>query len=211
MALMKRASNVLLTVTAAAAVVAMSAGPAMASTTLTVKVTGGGSYTASSSSTKLSDNGVSVTCKSSKASGTISSATHKGASPVKVGTVTKLSFSKCTGPLGAVTTKVEGLPYTMSVDSKTTSKGQTDGIISGAKVAVSMTACSFMVTGSTPGYYTNSTHKLSVTSKLPTKGLNTGKLTVSDVKGCAGLVKNGNHPSYVSTYTVSRKIVIKSS
>ncbi len=211
MALMKRASNVLLTIAAAGAVVAMSAGPAMAATTLTVKVTGGGSFTASSSKTVLSNKGVSVTCTGSKSSGTIASGTYKGTSPVKVGTVTKLSFTGCTGPLGKVTTKVEGLPYTMSIDSTSTSKGETDGIIGGAKVSVSMTACSFMVTGSTPGFWTNSTHKLSVTSKLPTKGLNTAQLTVSDVKGCAGLVNNGNHPSYTSTYTVSRKVVIKSS
>lgn len=211
MALMKRASSIVLTVAAAAAVIAMSAGPALAATTLTVKVTGGGSFTAASTNTKLSDHGVSVTCKGSKSSGKISSATDKGTSPVKVGTVTKLSFSGCTGPLGKVTTKVEGLPYTMNVDSKTNSKGETDGLIMGADVKVSMTGCSFTVTGSTPGFYTNKTHKLSITSKLPTKALSSGKLTVSNVSGCASLVNNGDHPSYDSTYLVSRKIVIKSS
>jgi hypothetical protein len=211
MTLMTRASKVLFSVAGTAAVVGLAAAPALAATTLTVKVTGGGTYTAKSTNTVLSDNGVNVTCKGSSGSGTIASATHKGTSPVKVGTVTKLSFSNCSGPLGKVTTKVMGLPYTISADSKTTSKGSTDGIIGGAKVAVSMTGCSFMVGGSTPGFYTNSSHKLSVTAKLPTKALNTAKLTVSGVKGCAGLVKNGDHPTYTSTYTVSRKIVIKSS
>jgi hypothetical protein len=211
MTLMKRASKVLFTVAATGAVVSMAAGTALAATHLTVKVTGGGSFTAKSTKTVLTDNGVSVTCTGSSGSGTIASKTDSGNSPVKVGTITKLSFSNCSGPLGKVTTKVMGLPYTMSVDSKTTSKGSTDGIISGAKVAVSMTGCSFMVTGSTPGFYTNSSHKLTVTAKLPTKGLNSAKLSVSKVSGCAGLVKNGDHPSYTSTYTVSRKIVIKSS
>lgn len=211
MTLMKRASQVLFTVAATGAVVGMAAGTALAGTTLTVKVTGGGSFTASSTKTVLTDNGVSVTCTGSSGSGTIASKTDKGTSPVKVGTITKLSFSNCSGPLGKVTTKVMGLPYTMSVDSKTTSKGSSDGIIGGAKVAVSMTGCSFMVTGSTPGFYTNSSHKLSVTAKLPTKGTTSAKLTVSNVSGCAGLVKDNDHPSYTSTYTVSRKVVIKSS
>ena len=218
MRLMKRASSgVLVSVVAAATVAAMSAAPAMASTTLTAKVSGGGSITATASKTVLSDNGVSVTCTTkgstaaSKATGSIPNGTHKGASPVKVGTSTKLSFGNCSGPLGAVKTKVEALPYSINVDSKTTSKGDTDGIISGVKVAVSMTGCSFTVTGSSPGFYSNSKHTLNMTttSKLPTKPLNSAALTVSGVNGCAGLVKDGDHPTYVSTYTVSRKATIK--
>ena len=74
-----------------------------------------------------------------------------------------------------------------------------------------MTGCSFKVTGSAPGFYTNSTHKLSLTPKLPNTPLNKGRLTVSGVNGCAGLVNNGDHPSYTSTYTVSRAVVIKAS
>ncbi len=219
MTLTKRVSSVLLTATAAAAVVSLGAGPAMASTILTAKVSNGGTITATSSKTTLSDHGVSVTCTSSgsvaasKATGSIPTGTHKGASPLKVGTVTKLSFGHCAGPLGKVTTKVMALPYTISVDSKTTSTGKTDGIISGVKVAVSMTGCSFTVTGSSPGFYTNGTHTLTMTKtlKLPTKPLNSAKLTVSNVAGCASLVKNGDHPTYVSThpYTVSRKVTIK--
>jgi hypothetical protein len=218
MTIMKRVSTVLVTAGAAAAVIGMSAAPAFAATTLTAKVSNGGAITATASKTVLSDSGINVTCtssgsaKASKASGTIASATHKGASPLKVGTASKLSFSNCVGPLGKVTTKVEGTPYSISVDSKTTTKGQTDGIISGVKVAVTMTGCSFTVTGSSPGFYTNSNHTLTMTttSKLPTKPLNSAQLTVSNVSGCAGIVKNGSHPTYVSTYSVSRKITIKS-
>lgn len=213
MRLTRRVTSGLLTATAAAAVVAMSAGPSIAATTLTAKVTNGGSITATASSTKLSDAGVSVTCTSSKATGSIPTGSHTGASPLKVGTAAKLSFSNCSGPLGTVTTKVEGLPYTISVDSKTTSTGKTDGIISGVKVAVSMTGCSFMVTGSSPGYYTNKTHTLTMTttSKLPVKPLNTAQLTISGVATgtCGGLINNGDHPTYVATYKVSKAVTIK--
>ncbi len=219
MTIRKRAGSVLFSAAAAAAVVGLSAGSALAATTLTVKVSGGGSYNASATKTVLSDNGVSVTCtsthskKASTASGKIASGTHKHAAPVSVGTAAKLAFNNCSGPLGKVTTKTEKTPYTVSVDSKTNSKGQTDGIISGIKVAVSMTGCSFTVAGTTAGYYTNSKHTLTMTtkSKLPVKPLKSAQLTVSGVNGCAGLVKNGDHPTYVSTYSLSRKITIKSS
>jgi hypothetical protein len=208
----KALGSILFTGTAAALAIGFGASSALATTatTLTVKVTSGGSYSASSTKTTLTDNGVSVTCTGSKTSGTIATKTYtKKTPPVKVGTAAKLSFTGCTGPLGAVTVVVNSLPYSVNVDSTTNSKGQTDGIVSGVNTAVSMTGCSFNVTGSTPGFYTNSTHKLSLTPTLPIKALDTAQLTVSNVNGCAGLVNNGDHPTYKSTYTVSRAIVIK--
>ena len=224
MTIRKRAGAVLFTATAMAAVIGLAAGPAIAATTprLTVKVSAGGTYTAKASKTVLSDNGVNVTCASkgktlaSEASGKISTGTYKGKVPVKAGTAAKLSFNRCSGPLGAVKTTVKGTPYAVSADSKTNSKGETDAIISGIKVAVKMTGCTFNVTGSTAGYYTNSKHTLTMmtpTKKkpLPVKPMVNAQLTVSGVTGCLGIVKNGQHPSYVSTYTLSRKISIKSS
>jgi len=216
MTLFKRATTVLATLGAAGAVVGLSAAPAMAATTLKVKITNGGSYTAKASKTVLTDGHVSVTCTStsttpaSTTSGKVPTGTHTGTSPVKVGTAAKLAFHNCSGPLGPVTTHVQALPYTISVDSKTNSSGQTDGIISGVKVAVSMTGCSFTVTGSVPGFYTNSTHKLAVTPKLPITPLKKAQLTVSNVNGCGGVVNNGDHPKYVGTYVVSRHFTIKS-
>jgi hypothetical protein len=219
MTLMKRARNVLFTVATAGAVVGLAAAPAMAATTLTVKVTNGGSYTATSSKTVFTDKTVSVTCSTvgstpaSKGTGKVPTATTTATSPVKIGTVATLAFNNCTGPLGAVTTKTTALPYSLKIDSKTNSTGQTDGIITGVNANVSMTGCSFTVKGSSPGFYTNSTHKLTMTTtaKLPIKPLNSAALTVSNVSGCAGLVSNGDHPTFVATYVVSRAIVIKSS
>jgi len=132
---------------------------------------------------------------------------------VKIGTVASLSFSNCAGPLGAVTTTVEAKPYAVSTNSKTNRKGQTDAIITGVKVAVNMTGCSFTVTGSAPGFYSNKTHTLTMTPKLPTKALTKAQLTVSGVATgtCGGLVNTGDHPTYKASYTVSRKVIIKSS
>lgn len=202
--------RILVPAAAAAMAVAFGASSALATTaTLTVKVTNGGSYTASSGSTVLTDNGVSVTCTGSSAGGKIPTATLTNkTSPVKVGNSSSLSFTGCTGPLGAVTVTVNALPYSVKVDSKTNSKGQTDGMVTGVNTSVSMTGCSFSVTGSAPGFYTNSNHTLSLTPTLPIKPLNSAKLTVSNVSGCAGLVNNGDHPTYKSTYTVSKAIKI---
>jgi hypothetical protein len=213
MGIRKRAGGALFVVAATAAAIGLGATTALAtSATLTVKVTNGGSYTATSTNTVLTDNGVSVTCTKSTASGTIPTKTYTNATtPVTVGTSAKLSFSGCTGPLGAVTVKVNKLPYKVQADAKTNSKTQTDGIVAGANTSVSMTGCSFKVTGSAPGYYTNNGHTLTLTPTPPGKPLNKAQLTISDVKQCAGLVSNGDHPSYKATYKVSRAIVIKAS
>jgi hypothetical protein len=205
--------RILVPAAAAAMAVAFAASSAMATTaTLNVKVTNGGSYTASSSSTVLTDNGVSVTCTGSTAGGSIPTKTYTAkTSPVKVGTSSSLSFTGCTGPLGAVTVTVNALPYSVKVDSKTNSSGQTDGMVTGVNTSVNMTGCSFSVTGSAPGFYTNSSHKLSLTPTLPITPLNKAQLTVANVVGCAGLVNNGDHPTYTSTYTVSKAIKITAS
>jgi hypothetical protein len=209
----KGLGRILFTGTAAALAIGFGASSALATTaTLTVKVTSGGTYTATSSSTVLTDNGVSVTCTGSKATGTIATHTYTSATtPVKVGGSKTLSFTGCTGPLGAVTVTVNALPYKVKVDSATNASGQTDGMITGVNTSVSMTGCSFTVTGGAPGFYTNSNHTLSLTPTLPNKPLNSAKLTVSNVNGCAGLVNNGDHPTYKSTYAISRAIQINAS
>ncbi len=104
MQMRKRVGSVLFTAASAAAVVGLSVGPALAATSLTVKVSGGGSYTAKAGTTVLSDNGVSVTCKSSKAIGQTGQRHLQGQAPrSKLGTVSNLGFTNCSGPLGAVT------------------------------------------------------------------------------------------------------------
>jgi hypothetical protein len=211
MTLRRRAGGAVFTLTAAAAAVALGATTALAAT-LTVKVTNGGTYTASTTKTTLTDNGVSVTCTGSKGAGSIPTHTYTSATtPVKVGTVSSLSFSGCTGPLGAVKVSVSALPYSVKVDSKTTSTGKTDGMITGVSTKVTMTGCSFTVTGRAPGYYNNGDHTLHVTPSLPTTPLNSARLTVGNVSGCAGLVNNGDHPTYKATYAVSRAIKISAS
>ena len=211
MPMRKRVGSVLFTAAAAAAIVGLSVGPALASTHLTVRVSHGGSYTATAKPTVLTDNGISVHCNSSKGSGKLPNGTHRGVAPVRIGTVAKLSFNGCTGLALTVTTKVESKP-TLEANSKTNRKGQTDAIITGVKVHVSMTSCSFDVTGSAPGFYSNRTHILTMTSKkLPARAVKKAQLTVSNVVGCSGIVNNNDHPQFNASYKVSRAITIKSS
>ncbi len=221
MAILKRAGGALFAVAAVAAAVGLSTAPAMASTTLTVKVTNGGTITATAKTTVLSETvkgvPINVTCSTkgktpaSVSSGPVKTGTYKGATPVKVGTVTKLSFNNCEGPLGGVTNKPESYPYSISVDSATNSKGETDGIIGPVKVAVSMTGCTFLVTGEATGYFDNANHTLVVTPKLPVKALTAAKpLTVSDVDGCDGIIVNGQHPTYTGTYSINLKVSVNS-
>ena len=212
----KRAGALIGTLATTAAVVALGAAPALASTTLTVKITGGGKFTATAKNTVLTDGPVSVKCvtkgskPASSAKGNIPSGTKTGKSPLKVGTTFALAFNNCTGPAGAVTTKVLSEPYPVSIDSKTNSKGQTAGIIGGIKVKVTTGPCTFMVTGSAPGFYTNGKHTLTMTPKLPVKATTKAQLTISNVNLCLGAVKNGDHPTFSSVFTLSRAGVIKS-
>lgn len=209
MTMRKRVGSILFTVAAAGAIAGLSIGPALAATSLSVKVSGGGSYTAKAGKTVLTDNGVSVTCASSKGSGSLKNGTYHGKAPVKIGTVSKLGFTKCSSLLGQVTNTVHGKPV-LNADSKTNSKGETAAVISKVDVSVSVTSCAFTVTGSAPGYYKNSNHTLYMTPKAPVKAAVKAKLTVSGVKGCSGVVKNGDHPTYTATYKVSRKVKITS-
>jgi hypothetical protein len=220
MTMRKRVGSVLITLSAAALAVGMSASSAMAATTLKVKVTNGGSYTATAAKTVLTDNGIKVTCVSttttpaSKATGRIPTGTHIATSPVKVGTVATLNFKHCTGPLGSVATTVRALPYSVKVDSTTTSTGKTDGMITGIVVKVSTGPCSFVVKGRSPGYYDNATHKLHMTKRsgLPKTPLNSARLTVTSTNGqCLGAVNVHDHPTYVGTYKLSRAIKVHSS
>lgn len=214
----RKAGSLVFAAAAAVAVIGLSVVPAAATVSLTVKVSGGGKFTATAAKTVLSDKGAAVTCTNhrtthaSVASGRIANRTRSGPAPVKVTNVAKLAFSHCSGPLGTVKITVSSLPYSLSVDSKTTRTGKTDAIVGGINVAVSMAGCSFTVTGSSPGYYSNSKHELfmTTTGKLPTKPLVSTQLTVSNVVGCLGLINNGDHATYVSAYVISRKVVFKS-
>ncbi|OIV36035.1 hypothetical protein BIV57_18455 [Mangrovactinospora gilvigrisea] len=174
--------------------------PAMATaaTTWTVGPNPSETYSASSPTTTLTDNGFTITCAST-ASGTLASATGN---PAQVGTIDNVTFTGCTSILGSAS--VSNLPpsstdaqWTINGSDYNASTGVTTGNIGNIKnVAVTAASCQFTVGGKASGTYTNSSGVLAVNSV-------SGDLTISGVTaGCAGLVSNGDSPTFVGNYTV---------
>ncbi len=202
--------RVLFTGTAAAVAVGASAGVALA-VAITFTITPGGAITAKAGTTTLTDTktGSVLTCKSSTSSGTLKSGS--GVSGANLGSITKLSFSTCTGPLGLVFTVTNSaFPWTLSGTSYNAGTGTTTGFINGIKSKLSGPGCSANVGGTTATSkgkvkvtYKNSTGKLSVLAAG-------GNLHVWAVSGCSGLINTGDATQFVGAYTVTPKQKITS-
>jgi hypothetical protein len=202
--------RVLFTGVAAAAAVGVSAGVAMA-VAITFTISPGGAITAKAGTTTLKDvnTGSVLTCTSSSSSGTLKKGS--GISGTNLGSITALSFSNCTGPLGLVfTVSNSGFPWTLSGTSYNATTKVTTGFINGIKSTLSGPGCSATVAGTTATSkgkvkvtYTDSTGKL----KVLTTG---GNLHVFNVSGCSGLINTGDATQFSGTYTVSPKQTITS-
>ena len=208
---MKRLSRrILFTGGATALAVGASAGVALA-VAITFTISPGGAITAKAGKTTLTDKntGSVLTCVSSSSSGTLKKGS--GISGANLGSITKLSFSTCTGPLNLhFTVANSNFPWKLSGTSFNASTGVTTGFINGIKSKLSGPSCSANVAGTsatTPGKvkvtYTNSTGKL----KVLTTG---GTLHVWNVSGCAGLINSGDTTLFSGSYTVTPKQTIKS-
>jgi hypothetical protein len=208
MGILKRASTFLLMGGAAAAIVGLSAGPALAATTWTVSP--GGSITATAGTTTLKDTGTGTTlkCTSSSAKGSVKSGS--GLSGTGLGSITSLTFSSCTGPLG-LTFTVTSSAFPWHLNASSYSSGVTSGTLSGIHAKLSGPSCSATVDGTSStadngtadATYTNSSGAL----KVLTTG---GNLHIYGVSGCAGLIKSGDGSTFSGTYTVSPKQTITS-
>jgi hypothetical protein len=209
MALRNRLSRrILITGAATAATIGVTAGVALA-VAITFTITPGGAITAKAGTTTLTDTktGSVLTCKSSSSSGTLKKGS--GISGSDLGSITKLTFSGCTGPLGLTFTVADKhFPWTLGGTSY--KNGVTTGSISGIEAQLTGSGCSAFVAGTTattPGKvnvtYSNSTGKLSVL----TTG---GTLHVWKVNGCAGLINSGDSTTFKGVYTVTPKQKITS-
>jgi len=196
---------------ATALAVGASAGVALA-VAITFSISPGGAITAKAGTTTLKDTntGTVLTCTSSSSSGTLKSG--HGISGTNLGSISKLSFSGCTGPLGLTFTVTNShFPWTLSGTAFNATSGVTTGFISGIHSKLSGPACTALVdgTGATANNgkvkvtYTNGTGKL----KVLTTG---GNLHVYNVVGCAGLIHSGDATTFSGTYTVSPKQKITS-
>jgi hypothetical protein len=208
MAILKRSGSILLMGVATAVTIGLSAGPAFAATTWTVKP--GGAITAKSGTTTLTDTktGTKLVCTSSTAGATLKSGTKLAGAGL--GSIKSISFTSCTGPLG-LTFKVTPGHLPWSLNAVSYASGVTSGSITGIHATLSGTGCTATVdgtsatanNGSVKVTYTNSTGAL----KVLTTG---GTLHVYNVSGCAGLIGSGDSTTYSASYTVSPKQTITS-
>jgi hypothetical protein len=212
MAIRKRLSRgMLLTGATTAAVIGVSAGIA-AAVAITFSITPGGAITAAAGTTTLKDTntGSVLTCTSSASTATLKKGS--GISGASLGSISKLTFSNCTGPLSLkFTVTNSGFPWTLSGASYNSGTGVTTGHISGIKSSLVGGPCSLTVGGTTAGSkgkvkvtYTNSSGKL----KVLTTGGNLHVFNVSS--GCAGLINNGDATVFSGTYVVTPKQKITS-
>jgi hypothetical protein len=192
---------------------------AAASASLTVKVTDGGTYSATASQVFLIDHNVAAvscgtagTTPAAKSKGALNDGTHTGVSPVNFGEVSTWAFGRCDSAVGegAVTIAVRSLPYSVAADSTTNKAGDTDLIIPGISIRVSQVGCSFTVSGSAQGYYVNGTHELHLTSSLPITPLNKVQLTMSKISGSLCPWKDGDRITMKSTYALNISVKISS-
>jgi hypothetical protein len=213
MTIFKRAGSALVMSAALAGVLALSASSAIAAShpavaaTWTVKP--GGAITAKAGTTTLKDTntGSVLSCTSSSGKGTAKKGS--GLSGTGIASITALSFSNCTGPLGLKFT-VHTTHFPWHLNAKTFASGKTTGTITGIHATLTGPSCSATVdgTGATANNgmvtatYTNSTGKLATTGA--------GNLHLYNVVGCAGLINSGDGSSFKGSYAVSPKQTITS-
>jgi hypothetical protein len=207
----KRTSSALIAGAAAALMIGASASSALAAApTWTVKP--GGTVTAKSGTVTLIDAKTKqkLTCHSSTVKTTLEKGSHL--SGTGLGSITAVSFSSCAGPFSIIfNVKSSHLPWKLNAVSYNRSTGTTTGTITGIHATLSGTACSAAVdgTGATKdngmvrATYSNKTHKLTV---LPTGN----NLHIYDVKGCLGLINNGDGSSFTAAYAVSGMQIVTS-
>jgi hypothetical protein len=208
----KRIATILATGGAVALTVGLTATASFATTAGTWTVTPGGVTTGTAGTTKLTDTSTNtvLTCKSSNTSVTLPSGS--GHSGTGLGSITALSFTTCTGPLGITfTVTSNNLPWKLNALSYSSSTGVTHGSITGIDATLSGPGCSATVdgtaagahNGTVKGTYNNGTGKLTV-SKTG------GNLHIYNVSGCFNLIHSGDASTFVGTYAVSPKQKITS-
>jgi hypothetical protein len=198
----KRLTTLVLSGSAIALTIGLSATTASAASGWTVKP--GGKFS-SSGSDQVADTktGTVAKCTTVKISGTLKKSSSTGA---KLGTITKASFKGCTvGPI-AVTVTVHGLPWYLNATSY--KSGVTTGNISGIDLVAKATGCQATLDGTGAGKdngvadakYTNASATLTLTGN--------GNLHSYAVAGCEGLINNGDPQKASGTNKVTPKQTI---
>jgi hypothetical protein len=195
----------------AAAVPAGSAASAATATTWTVSP--GGKISATAGKTTLADTptGATISCVSSRMSGTLKAGS--GLPGSGIGSLATSVYSLCSGGPFPATVTADGLPWRLNLTSYNRSTGVARGTISYLQIAtaLSSTQCTAVIKG-TSGTAPDGVAPVSYTSNTGTlKFLSTGgKLHWYHVHHCAGIINNGDAATISASYTISPPQVITS-
>lgn len=196
---------------AAASVIGLAAAPALAVTTWTVKP--GGAFTGTAGKTVVTDatKGLSVTCTSSAAKGTLKSG--KGLAGAGIGTVTSLAFKGCNTSGISVSVTITGKMPLNAVSYNATTKvaSMTITKIHGT-ISVSAINCTATIDG------TGATAHNGMVKATFTNGTNTLKVLAAGgnlhiynpSSGCNGAVSNKDAVNWTGSYKFSPKTTITS-
>jgi hypothetical protein len=174
------------------------AGSAKSKTTVKFK----GTTSGKSPQISLDDttSGLTLTCDSGTASGSAKVAKKQAGAGIASIPGASTTWKNCVGPLGIVLIpKGSG---TWKLNATSYKSGVTTGTLSSAAATVATadgTSCVFKVTGSVPITYTNKTEILAV---KPTKA----GLKIASVKGCFGLINNGDKASFAASYKIAATV-----
>jgi hypothetical protein len=206
MAIVNRTGRILVVSAVTAAVIGLTAGPALAATWT---VSPGGAVTAVSGTTTLIDTQtlMGVSCGPSTAKGSVAKGT--GLSGAGIGKITSLTFTHCRD--NTVTLTASAFPWHLNAVSYNSGTMVTTGTITGIHITLTSGTCNAVFDGTAPGAhngmvnvtYRNSTGQLHV---LKPGGLHVYSVTPN---GCDGFF-NGNFVTLGATFTVTPKQAITS-
>ncbi|HEY2298060.1 MAG TPA: hypothetical protein VGH43_10055 [Jatrophihabitans sp.] len=166
----------------------------------TIAYTGKATGTSAKPAIQFNDasNGTQTRCVSATASGVMKLGAH--VSGTRAATITKTTWTTCTGPLGLkLTPKQVGTWYLNGAARPV--NGVTKVFISNviANVTTSLSGCKFTVKGAADGTYTNSTGKLTLAPRTGSGHV----LKASNVGNCVNQINNGDKLVFKGTYTVT--------
>jgi hypothetical protein len=208
----KYSGSALLTTAATALAISLGATASVATTATTWTVTPGGSFSGSSSLITFVDttSHTVFTCGPSSVSGNLKS--DSGLPGARIGTIAKLSFGKCSLPLGFTWIwTTSAFPWYLNANSYDATNKVTTGTVSGIHGSLSGPSCHAIMDGTTStadngmvtGKYTNSTGKLQIVES----GSN---LHFYKVSGCLNFIHTGDALYFSGTYSVTPVQIITS-
>jgi hypothetical protein len=205
MTILKRVGGILIVSAATAAVVSLSAAPALAAT---FSVTPGGSFSFSGSGQVKDQTTGTVAHCTINLSGTLKSG--HGLSGAGIGSITSASFASCTIATISVSVAVHGLPWKENVTGVNATTGTVKGNISGIDLVASAPGCSATLDGTAAGANNGKTNITYSDKTGVLTLLGNGNLHSWAVSGCFGLLNNGDVQKASGSGSVTPKQTITS-